>query len=112
MYDVAVPIGSHSPRKTCSRTHRTWPQWPRHCHPTTGSCGAWLPDHRTSRQTGLDQAKDEIIELGMVKFDYTGDGWILGVRETFSAFKEPAAPLSAAVMELTGITNEMVAGNG
>jgi len=48
----------------------------------------------------------------MVKFDYTGGGRILGVRETFSAFKGPAAPLSAEVTELTGSTNEMVAGNG
>ena len=30
--------------------------------------------------TGLDCAKDEIIELGMVKFDYAADGRILGVR--------------------------------
>lgn len=28
--------------------------------------------------TGLDHAKDEIIELGMVKFDYTPDGRIVG----------------------------------
>ncbi len=35
--------------------------------------------------TGLDHAKDEIIELGMVKFDYTQDGRIVGVRGTFSA---------------------------
>jgi hypothetical protein len=60
--------------------------------------------------TGLDGAKDEIIELGMVKFDYTPDGRIVGVRDTFSAFNEPTAPISAEVTALTGITNEMVAG--
>ncbi|WP_061849777.1 3'-5' exonuclease [Bradyrhizobium sp. DOA1] len=60
--------------------------------------------------TGLDHAKDEIIELGMVAFDYTAEGRIVGVRDTFSAFNEPSAPISAEVTALTGITNETVAG--
>lgn len=38
--------------------------------------------------TGLDPRNDEIIELGMVKFDYLPDGRIAGVRDTFSAFNE------------------------
>lgn len=61
--------------------------------------------------TGLDHTMDEIIELGMVKFDYTPDGRIVGVRETFSAFNEPSGPISAEVTALTGITDEMVAGH-
>jgi len=61
--------------------------------------------------TGLDHVKDEIIELGMVKFDYTPDGRIIGVRDTFSAFNEPSAPISEEVTALTGITKEMVAGH-
>ena len=60
--------------------------------------------------TGLDHAKDEIIELGMVKFDYTPEGRIVCVRDTFSAFNEPSAPITAEVTALTGITNEVVAG--
>lgn len=61
--------------------------------------------------TGLECAKDEIIELGMVKFDYTADGRIVGVRDTFSAFNEPVGPISAEVTALTGITDQMVAGH-
>ena len=61
--------------------------------------------------TGLDHAKDEILELGMVKFDYAADGRIIGVRDTFSAFNEPSAPISAEVTALTGITDDMVAGH-
>lgn len=61
--------------------------------------------------TGLDHARDEIIELGMLKFDYSADGRIVGVRDTFSAFNEPSAPISAEVMALTGITDDMVAGH-
>lgn len=60
--------------------------------------------------TGLDHARDEIIELGMVKFDYSSDGRILGVRDTFSAFNEPSVPIPSEVTTLTGITDDMVAG--
>ncbi|MFT4115936.1 3'-5' exonuclease [Bradyrhizobium sp.] len=61
--------------------------------------------------TGLDHAKDEIIELGMVKFDYLPDGRIVGVRETFAAFSQPSVPIPAEVTALTGITDDMVAGH-
>src|SRR3954463_6570986 len=61
--------------------------------------------------TGLDHAKDEIIELGMVKFDYLPDGRIVGVRDVFSAFSEPSIPISPEITALTGITDEIVAGH-
>jgi DNA polymerase III subunit epsilon len=60
--------------------------------------------------TGLDQQKDEIIELGMVKFDYLPDGRIAGLRDVFTSFNEPSGPIPAEVTALTGITAEMVAG--
>ena len=60
--------------------------------------------------TGLDHRKDEIIELGMVKFDYLPDGRIVGVRDTFAAFNEPSAPIPPEITAITGITDEMVAG--
>ena len=61
--------------------------------------------------TGLDQRNDEIIELGMVKFDYFPDGRIAGVREVFTSFNEPSVPISPEITALTGITDEMVAGH-
>jgi DNA polymerase III subunit epsilon len=60
--------------------------------------------------TGLDRCKDEVIELAMVKFDYLPDGRILGLRDVFSSFNEPSVPIPADVSFLTGITDEMVAG--
>ena len=60
--------------------------------------------------TGLDQRKDEVVELGMVKFDYLPDGHIAGLRDVFSSFNEPSEPIPPEVTALTGITNEMVAG--
>jgi DNA polymerase-3 subunit epsilon len=57
--------------------------------------------------TGLDTQKNEIIEVGMVKFDYFADGRIAGVRDTFSAFNEPSEPIPPEVAALTGITDDM-----
>jgi DNA polymerase III subunit epsilon len=60
--------------------------------------------------TGLDQRKDEVIELGMVKFDYLPDGRIVRIRDVFSSFNEPTGTIPLEVTALTGITDEMVAG--
>jgi DNA polymerase-3 subunit epsilon len=60
--------------------------------------------------TGLDQRKDEVVELGMVKFDYLPDGRIACIKDVFSSFNEPLNPIPPEVIALTGITNEMVAG--
>lgn len=74
-------------------------------------------DHETrtailldTETTGLDPQTCEIIELGMVKFDYLPDGRVVGVRDTFSGLREPSAPISSEITALTGITDEMVAG--
>jgi DNA polymerase III subunit epsilon len=61
--------------------------------------------------TGLDQRKDEVIELGMIKFDYLPDGHIAGLRDVFSSFNEPSDPIPPEVTALTGITNDMAAGH-
>jgi DNA polymerase-3 subunit epsilon len=61
--------------------------------------------------TGLDTNKDEVIELGMVKFDYLPDGRITNLRGTFAAFNEPSGPIPQEVTVLTGITDAMVRGH-
>ena len=60
--------------------------------------------------TGLDHTKDEVIELGMVRFSYSETDVVTGVTEAFQAFREPSVPISPEITDLTGITNEMVAG--
>src|ERR1700739_2655527 len=60
--------------------------------------------------TGLDQRKDEVIELGIVKFDYLPDGRVGGLRGVFSSFNEPSEAIPSEITALIGITNEMVAG--
>lgn len=60
--------------------------------------------------TGLDPNKDEIIEVAMVKFRYSDGNEITGVNGTFQAFNEPSTPIPAEIVQLTGITDAMVAG--
>ena len=60
--------------------------------------------------TGLDTARDEIIELAMVKFTYLPDDRIARITDIFSSFNEPRTPIPAEITDLTGITDEMVLG--
>lgn len=61
--------------------------------------------------TGLDPAKDEIIEVAMIKFRYSETDEITGISDIFQSYNEPSIPIPALVTELTGITNDMVAGH-
>lgn len=60
--------------------------------------------------TGLDPRRDEIIELAMAPFYYMPSGEIVGAGEPYSALRQPSSPIPPAITELTGITDEMVAG--
>jgi DNA polymerase III subunit epsilon len=60
--------------------------------------------------TGLDPACDEIIEMALVPFDFSSDGRIFSVHESFSRFRDPGRPIPSAVAAVTGITDDMVAG--
>lgn len=60
--------------------------------------------------TGLDPINDEIIELAMVPFTYGLDGRIFEVRDAFQKVRQPNKVVPPKITALTGITNEMVAG--
>jgi len=60
--------------------------------------------------TGLDHTTSEIIELGMVKFEFASDGRIFRVLDAFTSFRQPSNPISQEITTLTGITNDMVDG--
>ncbi len=59
--------------------------------------------------TGLDHRRDEVIELGLVRFEYV-EGEVLRVTGASSALREPGVPIGPEISRLTGITPEMVAG--
>ncbi len=60
--------------------------------------------------TGLDPARDEIIELAMVPFTYGLDGEIYAVGEAFQQLREPSKPIPPEITAITGITDDMVKG--
>jgi DNA polymerase III subunit epsilon len=61
--------------------------------------------------TGLNTSQDEVIELAMIKFTYLPDDRIAAITDVFSSFNEPSIPIPEEVVELTHITDEMVAGH-
>lgn len=65
--------------------------------------------------TGLFYAEDEVIQLCMLPFIYaksptTSDAIIFGVYKPYIGFQEPSKPLSQLVIDLTGITMDMLVG--
>jgi len=78
---------------------------------------AGIPDVQTKiglvvdvETTGLDTSRDEVIELAMLKFAYLPDGRVSRVIDTFAALNEPTIAVTDEITALTGITNEMLAG--
>lgn len=60
--------------------------------------------------TGLDAARDEIIELAMVPFTYGVDGEIYQVGEAFQQLRQPSKPIPPEITAITGIDDAMVEG--
>jgi len=60
--------------------------------------------------TGLSYSSDKLIELGIVKFEYTADGHIFRLLDEFSGYQDPNKPIPEYITKLTGITDEAVIG--
>ncbi len=72
-----------------------------------GSIGLCLD----TETTGLDHGRDRIIELGIVAFEYDpSSGEISRIIDRYNGFEDPGRPLSGEVKEITGISDEMLAG--
>jgi DNA polymerase-3 subunit epsilon len=78
---------------------------------TPAGCGGKVGIIVDLETTGLDANKDEIIEVAMVKFGYSNSDQVTGVTGIFQAFNQPAAPIPAEIVALTGITDAMVTGH-
>ena len=61
--------------------------------------------------TGLNHSEDKIIELGIVAFEYNPiTGEIIQITDRYNGFEDPGRPLPPEITEITGITDDMVAG--
>jgi DNA polymerase-3 subunit epsilon len=61
--------------------------------------------------TGLNQAEDRIIELGIVAFEYEPTtGEIARITGRYNGFEDPGHPLDKEIIEITGISDEMIKG--
>lgn len=61
--------------------------------------------------TGTNPAVDEIIELAFIVVTYNSDSFkIVSIDDMYDKFEEPSKPITEKTTQLTGITQEMVAG--
>ncbi len=61
--------------------------------------------------TGLNHTEDKIIELGVVAFEFDPmTAEIIRVTDRYNGFEDPGRPLPKEIIEITGITDEMVYG--
>jgi len=59
--------------------------------------------------TGLDSRKDKIIEIGLVSFQFDSlSGKITEVLKVDNFLQDPGQPLSAEIVKLTGLTDEIL----
>ena len=60
--------------------------------------------------TGLNPDTEKVIELAMVPFEYDAEGCIYRILPAYNALQDPGIPIPAFITSITGITDEMVAG--
>jgi len=61
--------------------------------------------------TGLDTRTSEIIEVGLMPFEYCSDGRIVSVGKPLHQLNEPSDPIPSEITAITGLTDELVAGH-
>ena len=60
--------------------------------------------------TGLNPDTEKVIELAMVPFEYDAEGRIYRILPAYNALQDPGIPIPPFITSITGITDEMVAG--
>ncbi|MFT2215448.1 3'-5' exonuclease [Rhizobium giardinii] len=60
--------------------------------------------------TGLNHRKDEVIEIGVIAFTFDDHGTIGDVTGVYGGLQQPTALIPSEITRLTGITDDMVAG--
>ncbi len=61
--------------------------------------------------TGLSHTEDRIVELGIVAFEFNpATAEIIRISDRYNGFEDPGRPLPQEIIEITGITDDMVRG--
>lgn len=60
--------------------------------------------------TGPDPKRHEVIEVSAIPFSFTANGNLLDARAAYRELRKPAFPISDALMQATGITNQDLRG--
>jgi DNA polymerase-3 subunit epsilon len=60
--------------------------------------------------TGLNHRRDEVIEIGIIAFTFDEQGCIGDITGVYGALQQPGIAIPSEITRLTGITDEMVAG--
>lgn len=63
-----------------------------------------------SETTGIDAASDKLIEVAMVPFEFHPSGKIYRVLPGYNGLQDPGIPIPADITKITGISDDMVAG--
>ena len=83
----------------------TWPD----ARPDATLCRVLVLDTET---TGLDQSKEKIIELALLRVDVdTATGLPVGVLQVYDGLQDPGIPIPKEVQGITGIDDAMVRGH-
>lgn len=81
-----------------------------------GATGQIRPDYPRrgiildTETTGLKPSSSEIIEIGVIAFTFDDRGSIGDVTGIYGGLRQPLQPIPSEITALTGITDEMVAG--
>jgi DNA polymerase III subunit epsilon len=59
---------------------------------------------------GLNPVADEIIEIGMLAFEFTSEDGIVSLFKTYNELNDPGRPIPVEVSKITGIYDKDVAG--
>jgi DNA polymerase III subunit epsilon len=60
--------------------------------------------------TGLSHKTDKIIEIALVPFEFSKDGRIFKVHDSYSSLEDPKVALSEKIIALTGLKDAMLNG--
>jgi len=58
--------------------------------------------------TGLSHEIDKIIEIALVPFEFSKDGRIFKIHDSYSCLEDPKVPLTDKIIALTGLTDEIL----